>query len=97
MPEFSPSLRVTEANGHVRLWLDGLAFADGPTLQDAADELVHKMLIMAMAIRSGQIWSSGGGLRPDPAVLHYLLRLAQAAAAGDDIRQLLFGPTTTSR
>jgi hypothetical protein len=96
MSEFSPSLRVTEADGRVRLWLDGLAFADGPTLQDAADGLVQKMLVMAMAIRSGQICCSGSELRPDPAVLDYLWRLGQVAAAGEDIRQLLFGPATAS-
>jgi hypothetical protein len=96
MSEFSPSLRVTEANGRVRLWLDGLAFADGPTLQDAADGLVQKMLVMAMAMRAGQMCCSSSGLRPDPAVLDYLWRLSQAAAAGGDIRQLLFGPTTAS-
>jgi hypothetical protein len=96
MSEFSPSLRVTEANGRVRLWLDGLAFADGSTLQDAADGLVRKMLTMAMTIRSGQICCSCSGLRPDPALLDYLWRLGQIAAAGGDIRQLLFGPTTAS-
>jgi hypothetical protein len=94
MSGFSPSLRVTEANGAVRLWLDGLAFADGPTLQDAADGLVRKLLVMAMGIRAGDVRCSRSGLGPDPSVLAYLLQIGQTAAAGGDIRRLIFGPAT---
>jgi hypothetical protein len=56
MSGFTPSLRVVERSGRVRL--GGSPASDAPrapTLQDAADELVRKMLLMAMAMRSGEM------------------------------------------
>ena len=45
-------LTVQEAPGRVRLCLGGLAHGDGPTLQDAADDLVQRLLTYAMAFRA---------------------------------------------
>ena len=42
-----PALTVQEASGRVRLCRRGLAHGDGPTLQDAADDLVQSLLTYA--------------------------------------------------
>ncbi len=96
MPEFTPSMHIAETSGRVRLGLSGLAFAEGRTLQDAADALVQKLLVMAMAVRSDGIRHASSELCADPNGLHYLWRLGEIAAAGGDIRELLFDPTATS-
>jgi hypothetical protein len=62
MADSSLPLTVQEASGRVRLCLGGLAHDDGPTLQDAADDLVQRLLSYAMAFRaSGFRGPSGAG------------------------------------
>lgn len=87
----APALDVLAVDGRVRLRLAGLGHADGATLQEAADELVRKVLLMALALRSGALrFSSDCPL--DPALLAYLWELGELAAAGGDIRVRLFDP-----
>jgi hypothetical protein len=88
-----PPLRIHETTGHCRLWLGGYVFGDGPTLQDAADALVSRLLSLAMSFRSG------GGMRIPPELgpqdlrwFEFLYELGEIAAAGDDIRDRIFGP-----
>ena len=50
-------LTVQESPGRVRLCLGSLAHGDGPTLQDAADDLVQRLLAYVMAFRAS-------GMRP---------------------------------
>jgi hypothetical protein len=94
--EYVPSLHIAETGGRVRLSLGGLASADGPTLQDAADALVGKVRSIATAIRSGGVGFSSE-LRVDPAVLSYLWQLAEITEAGGDLREALFDPGAASR
>jgi len=91
MPELAPTLRVDETAGRVRLTLDGFLSAEGATLQEAADELVCKMLVTVMAFRSRGIAGLGAVGRPDMALVRFLWELGKIAAAGDDIRERLFG------
>jgi hypothetical protein len=90
MGEFTPALHVSERDGRVRLQLDQCTSAEGATLQDAADELVRQVLLLAMALRADGIRYSSTSLQPDPDVVSFLWRLGEAAASGADIRQLLF-------
>jgi hypothetical protein len=83
-------LTVQEAPGQVRLCLGSLAHGDGPTLQDAADDLVQRLLTYAMAFQAS-------GMRPasdlgplDLAAMDFLYQLGEIAAAGGDIRSRLF-------
>jgi hypothetical protein len=92
--EFTPTLRVDEVAGRVRLGLDGLFSAEGQTLQEAADELVRKMLVAVMALRSGSISGISAESRPDMALVAFLWELGEIAAAGGDIRERLFGPSS---
>ena len=59
----------------------------------AADDLVARLLVIAMAIRaSGLAWSPEGG-PPDRPWLDFLWELGELASHGNDIRLRLFGPT----
>jgi hypothetical protein len=91
MSEFAPTLRVDERAGRVRLSLDGFFSADGLTLQEAADALVWKMLVTVMAFRARGISGLGVVGRPDMKLVAFLQELDKTAAAGDDIREHLFG------
>jgi hypothetical protein len=91
MSEFAPTLRLEEIAGGVRLSLDGWFSAEGPTLQEAADELVWKMLVTVMAFRARGISGLSAVGRPDLELAGFLLELGKIAAAGGDIRERLFG------
>jgi hypothetical protein len=91
MSEFAPTLRLEEIAGGVRLSLDGWFSAEGPTLQEAADELVWKMLVTVMAFRCRGISGLGAVCRPDLRLAGFLQELGTIAAAGGDIRERLFG------
>jgi hypothetical protein len=95
MPQFVPSLHVLEMRGRVRLTMPGIAYGSGQTLQDAADELVRKVLVIAVAFRTGGNAPSGPELRLDPVVREFIWELAGIAARGDDIRGRLFGSRLT--
>jgi hypothetical protein len=91
--EFAPTLRVDEFAGRVRLSLDGFFSAEGATLQEAADELVWKMLVTVMVFRSRGIDGLGAARRPDLGLVRFLWELGEIAAAGGDLRERLFGPS----
>jgi hypothetical protein len=91
MSEFAPMLRVDEMAGRVRLSLDGFCSAEGSTLQEAADELVWKVLLAVMAFRSVGMAAFSTLLRPDLELVGFLWELESTAAAGGDIRERLFG------
>ena len=82
-------LTVTEKLGRVRLQLGGLARGEGASLQEAADDLVHSVLALALALRAGGMMCSRE-VRPDLETMSFLHELADVAAAGGDIRARLF-------
>ena len=88
---YQPSLEVRQVAGRIRLQLGGLAYGQGTTLQEAADDLVGRVLTLVMAFRSSGIGPiSSEGPRPDRAMLEFLYELGELAAAGGDIRARLF-------
>jgi hypothetical protein len=91
MSAFKPSLHIRRQADRVCLTLAGVARASGPSLEEAADELVRKVLLAAMALRSGSIRPAGPELRLDPGVHEFIWELGAVAARGDDIRPRLFG------
>jgi hypothetical protein len=82
---------VSKVGGRVRLSLFGLRHAGGATLQEAADELVRRMLLIAMAFRADGIGRMFYAYRPDPDALEFICELDEIAARGEDIRERLFG------
>jgi hypothetical protein len=91
MAEGSLPLTVQESSGRVRLCVGSLAHGDGSTLQDAADDLVQRLLTYVMAIRATGLRPSPELAPPDLAAMDFLYQLSAIAAAGGDIRSRLFG------
>jgi hypothetical protein len=85
-----PPLTVQELPGRVRLWLGTLTHGTGSTLQEAADDLVQRLLGYAMALRASGLQASSDLGRPDLTAVGFLHELGEIAAAGGDIRQRLF-------
>ena len=85
-----PALTVRERAGSVRLHLASVAHGDGRTLQEAADDLVRHVLILARALRTTG-FSVPRELAQDVTALSFLYELDEIAAAGGDIRTRLFG------
>jgi hypothetical protein len=90
MSSHPPALTVRERAGGVRLQLGSLAYGDGVSLQEAADDLVRRVLVIGRAFRT-----SGFSVSPespyDMAALSFLCELDEIAAAGGDVRARLFG------
>jgi hypothetical protein len=91
MSECRLPLTVQELPGRVRLCLGSLAHGDGPTLQDAADDLVQRLLTYVMAFRASGFRACRELGPPDLAAMSLLYELGEIAAAGGDIRRRLFG------
>jgi hypothetical protein len=86
----SPPLDVAEVGGRVRLTLRGLSHAEGASLQEAADELVRRVLLIAMAFRTSGIGPVNSECPLDLALLDFVVELGEIAARGGDIRPRLF-------
>jgi hypothetical protein len=90
--EFRPALEVRQVAGRVRLLLGSVAYGEGATLQEAADDLVARVLVLVMAFRSSGIGPVSSDVPPpDLTMLEFLYELGEIAAGGGDIRQRLFG------
>jgi hypothetical protein len=85
-----PSLTVRESAGAVCLELGGFARGTGASLQEAADDLVQSVLSVVMAFRSSG-FTPCKEICPDLETLDFLAELGEFAAAGGDIRELVFG------
>jgi hypothetical protein len=87
---WSPILSVHELGHGCRLSLAGIAYADGATLQQAADRLTARVLDAAIALESGIPCSPA--IPPPPAdVLSFLHEIRQRAARREDVRALVLG------
>jgi hypothetical protein len=85
-----PSLTVTESAGSVRIQLGGFARGEGPSLQDAADDLIRHLLGLVLAFRSSGFRASSE-VWPDLETMSFLYELDEIAAEGGDIRTRVFG------
>ena len=85
-----PALVVREHAAGVRLHLGSVAHGDGPSLQDAADDLVRRALAIGRALRTSG-FAVSTELPCDMAALSLLAELDEIAAAGGDVRSRLFG------
>jgi hypothetical protein len=86
-----PPLVVQKQGGGCRLRLANEAWGDGPTLQDAADDLVARVVRHATALRSGG-FACPKDLSPlDPRWLDFLYEVGELAASGGDVRRRIVG------
>ena len=88
---WTPALSIREVAGRCRLDLGGQVHGEGATLQEAADDLVRRLLGLAMSLRSE------AGFRVSPEVpgvdlrwFEFLYELGTIAARGEDIRDRVF-------
>jgi hypothetical protein len=88
---WTPELRVIETGGRCRLRLGGLAHGDGNTLQDAADDLIRRLLGIALSCRSSGFRVSCELGPVDLRWFEFIHELGEIAAAGGDIRERVFG------
>jgi len=91
-----PALRLHDSGGRCRLMLVGVTYGDGDTLQEAADDLVVRVLHLVAAIRASGLRIPGELGPPDLRVASFLYELGEVAARGEDIRDRLFGSSGAS-
>ena len=63
---------------------------EGPSLQDAGDDLIRRLLELVLAFRSSG-FRAPGELGPDFETMEFLYELGEIAAAGGDVRSRVFG------
>jgi hypothetical protein len=86
-----PPLQLSDTATGCRLTLVGVSYGNGETLQDAADDLVARLLNVVIGMRtSGFHFASELGA-PDRRVLDFLWELGELANRGSDIRERVFG------
>lgn len=88
---WTPRLEVVEAGDQCRLRLGSLAYGDGHTLQEAADDLVRRLLGVALSWRSDGVRVSSELGPIDLRLFEFIHELGEIAAAGGDIRERVFG------
>jgi hypothetical protein len=88
---WTPALELCETGDGCRLSLGGWAHGEGETLQQAADQLVARVLDVALRFRrSGYKFARALG-RPTMDELSFVWELGEIAAGGGDIRQRVLG------
>ena len=88
---WTPALSIREVAGRCRLNLGGHVHGEGATLQEAADDLVRRLLAIAMSLRSEagfRVSSEVPGV--DLRWFEFLYELGAIAARGEDIRARVF-------
>ncbi len=89
---WTPQLRLRERSGRCRLTLAGCAAGEGATLQEAADDLIARLLSLAVCVRGSGLSVPRELGAPDRRWLDFVWELCELAAAGADIRERVFGP-----
>jgi hypothetical protein len=87
---WTPTLHLHEVAGRCRLSLAGITYGNGRTLQEAADDLVLRLLNIALCMRSSG-FGFGSELRAmDREVLDFIWQVGERSARGEDVRELIF-------
>jgi hypothetical protein len=89
---WTPALQLHETGSGCRLTLAGVTSGNGVTMQDAADDLIHRLLSLVMAIRSSGLRIPAELGPPDPQVMQFLWEVGEMAARGEDVRARVLAP-----
>jgi hypothetical protein len=93
MGSWAPALTLRERDGRCRLALCGLAHGEGVTLQEAADDLIARLLAIAQAACFGGMAFSTELRPPDRDVMAFLRDVAGLSGDRDALRRfVLRGP-----
>jgi hypothetical protein len=87
---WTPELTVRDVAGRCRLGLGGQIHGEGATLQDAADDLIRRVLAVAMALHTDGFHVSPEAPALDLRWFEFLYELGSIAAGGGDIRDRVF-------
>ena len=91
---WTPSLTVRPVGRRCRLCLDGLAWGDGDTLQEAADDLICRLRTVALGLRANGWHVPAEFGPPDVRMLTFLWEIGEMAARGEDVRERVLGFST---
>ena len=87
--ERQPELTLSEVGGRCRLVLGGVIQGEGDSLQEAGDALVARAAHVGLRLRSER--ATLFTLPANRELLDLLYRIGDAAALGDDARELVLG------
>jgi hypothetical protein len=94
---WTPELHFRADCGRCRLALGSYAYGDGKNLQEAADDLIARLLTFAKHFRSGSGFTVTAALLPiDFRWFEFLYELGEIAERGEDIRPRVFGSAANS-
>jgi hypothetical protein len=88
---WTPPLHLGIVGGRCRLSLGGLTHGNGDTLQEAADDLVARLLNLVLCFRATGFRIPAELGTPDHRGLAFLWELGEIVARGEDIRERVFG------
>ena len=86
-----PALEVHSRGEQCRLSLGGHVYGEGHTLQEAADDLVVRLLNTVLCFRASGFRISAELGPPDQRWLEFLWELGELTARGECIRPRVFG------
>src|SRR3954454_17841752 len=77
---FTPALQLHETAGRCRLSLAGVTYGNGRTLQEAGDDLVARLLDIALGIRASSFAFAGHPRTMDRRVLDFIWEVGEMSA-----------------
>ena len=87
---WSPGLSLRESAGRCHLTLAGLTYGVGFSLQEAADDLIARLVGIALGARSSGFQHTTELGPTDRNLVEFISELGDIAARGDDIRPRVF-------
>jgi hypothetical protein len=88
---WSPALSLRESAGRCHLTLSGLTYGVGFSLQEAADDLIARLVGIALGARSSGFHHAAELGPPDVNLIDFISEVGDIAARGEDIRPRVFG------
>ena len=88
---WTPAISLRESAGRCHLTLAGLTYGVGFSLQEAADDLISRLIGIALGARSTGFRDPLAAEAPAPDLSAFISELGELAARGEDIRPRVFG------
>ncbi|WP_020524707.1 hypothetical protein [Catelliglobosispora koreensis] len=85
---WTPELHLRIHGNHCRLTLAGLTYGNGLTLQEAGQDLIARVLDLALGLRAGYQVTSVA--QADARVVEFLWEIGELAIRGEDVWRRVF-------